>query len=138
MIIKYSLDELNTVAKTILAKSKHKLILFYGDMGTGKTTLIKAMAKALGVTHETSSPTFSLVNEYIGENQQIIYHFDLYRIEKTEEALDFGIEDYINTNNWIFIEWPQVIKSLLDQPYTCLYLSINSDLKRTIEVKNGL
>ena len=135
-MIKYTLDEIDEVAKTILAQSKHKLILFYGDMGAGKTTLIKAMVKALGVAHETNSPTFSLVNEYISNNQQTIYHFDLYRIESIEEALDFGIEEYINTNNWLFIEWPQIILSLLDKPYTSLYLTMNTTNERSIELKN--
>lgn len=108
----YKLHELPQVAKTILKEAKNKILLFYADMGVGKTTLIKELIKQLGSADNVTSPTFSLVNEYASENGSL-YHFDFYRIEEEVEALDIGIEEYFDSGTWLFIEWPEKIASLL-------------------------
>jgi tRNA threonylcarbamoyladenosine biosynthesis protein TsaE len=131
----YSLEELSAISKKILETAKHKTLLFYGDMGVGKTTLIKEICKTLGVSEITHSPTFSLVNEYVGTNETI-YHFDFYRIENEEEAYDIGVEDYFYTNHWCFIEWPENIKNLVPLESTEIHLSLLDDGKRNIQVKN--
>ena len=109
----YNLSEIEHIAKTIISSSKSNVLLFHGEMGAGKTTLIKSLVKELDVQETASSPTFSIVNEYISINDKVIYHFDFYRIEKEEEALDLGFEEYLNQGDWIFIEWPEKIASLL-------------------------
>ena len=121
--ITYTLDEIDTVAKQLLDSTSDTIFLFYGEMGAGKTTLIKALEKQLGVKHETSSPTFSLVNEYEGSDKNI-YHFDFYRLKNEEEALDMGFEDYLATDHYIFIEWPDKIASFL--PENCKKVKITS------------
>jgi tRNA threonylcarbamoyladenosine biosynthesis protein TsaE len=123
----YSLDQIDEVANKLLKHSSSKTILFYGDMGVGKTTLISALVKALGGHAKATSPTFSIVNEYEVEND-IVYHFDLYRIEDVEELFDIGIEDYLDSGNWIFIEWPEKIDG---------FLSKNAQILRLKETKNG-
>lgn len=105
-------DELPVVAKELVSKFKHKIVLFEGELGAGKTTLIKELVKQLGSTDEASSPTFSIVNEYDSPNGKI-FHFDFYRIKSEEEALDFGTEEYLDSGNWCFIEWPDKIENLL-------------------------
>ena len=109
MEIIYSIDEIQEVAKKIIAENPNKIVLLHGDMGVGKTTLIKALSKELGVKDATSSPTFSLVNEYQTVKNQYVYHFDVYRLKNETEALDMGIDDYLYSGNWCFIEWAEKI-----------------------------
>ena len=92
-----------------------KIFAFYGAMGAGKTTFIKALCRELGSTDNVTSPTFALINEYSTANGSVIYHFDFYRIKKLEEAFDLGYEDYIYSGNYCFIEWPEMIESLLPE-----------------------
>jgi tRNA threonylcarbamoyladenosine biosynthesis protein TsaE len=92
-----------------------RVFAFYGAMGAGKTTLIKAICRALGSTDNITSPTFALINEYSTDSQLMIYHFDFYRIKKLEEAYDLGYEDYIYSGNYCLIEWPEMIESLLPE-----------------------
>ncbi|WP_230401547.1 tRNA (adenosine(37)-N6)-threonylcarbamoyltransferase complex ATPase subunit type 1 TsaE [Hanstruepera ponticola] len=134
LTIAYSLNELNAVANQVLKSVKSKTILFYGNMGTGKTTLIKALIEALGSDDDVSSPTYSIVNEY-SLSDNVIYHFDLYRLKSIEEAYDFGIEDYLQTEGWLFIEWPELIKNHLDVEYNIIELSISEQNKRILTLK---
>lgn len=120
----YRETNLAEVALDFLAHSKHKINTFQGDMGAGKTTLIKAICKSLGVENNTSSPTFSLVNEYHLPNKQKIYHFDFYRLKSETEALDMGIDEYLDSGSWCFIEWPEKIPSLLNMPHTNIKIEI--------------
>lgn len=107
--------------------------MFYGEMGAGKTTLIKAIMKELGVAGDTSSPTFGIVNEYQdNENKTLAYHFDFYRLEDEMEALDIGVEDYFYANKWVFIEWPEKISSFLPEDATNIKLEVISPTDRRI------
>lgn len=125
--------EISQVAQKILQESKSKTIAFYGAMGAGKTTLIKAIVKALGGTDEVSSPTFGLVNEYHSKNGQVMaYHFDFYRLDDEMEALDMGIEEYFYSDQWIFMEWPEKIPSLLPENITKLKIEILDATTREI------
>lgn len=134
MEITYSLNELSTVAATIIANTKSKTMLFYATMGTGKTTLIKEIAKQLGC-HISSSPTFALVNEYETTDHEVLYHFDFYRIEDENEAYDIGIEDYLYNNSWAFIEWPENIENLLPLESQVITIKTNEDNSRTLFLK---
>lgn len=109
-----TLDNLDDAARWIIKESNGPFLwCFYGEMGAGKTTLIQCICKALGVTQEITSPTFSLVNEYQTTSGQIIYHFDFYRIKSIDEVYDIGYEDYFYSNNICLIEWPTNIAELL-------------------------
>jgi tRNA threonylcarbamoyladenosine biosynthesis protein TsaE len=108
-------DELQEIAKSFLAQFPLPgVFILNGEMGAGKTTFIRTICKELGVL-DASSPTYSLVNEYHTSEEKRIYHFDLYRIKSLEEALDFGFEEYLDQNAYVFIEWPEKILPLLDQ-----------------------
>jgi len=131
----YSLLNINQVAKDIIKYSEHKVLLFHGEMGAGKTTLIKEICKELGSDDSISSPTFSIVNEYITLNNDTIYHFDFYRINSVEEAYNIGIEDYFHTDAWCLIEWPSVIKNLLPLITNNIYLTKLDDKQRNIQLK---
>jgi tRNA threonylcarbamoyladenosine biosynthesis protein TsaE len=131
----YSLQDLPMIASEIISSAKNKTLLFYGQMGVGKTTLIKELCKSLGVLDNISSPTFSLVNEYQTANNDKVYHFDFYRIEDEEEAFDIGIEDYFDSKNWCFIEWPENIENLLPLDAVEIHLSLLDDEQRNIQLK---
>lgn len=134
----YSLNELNAIAKEVIANTSSKVLLFYGSMGVGKTTLIKELCKELRINDVTSSPTFSLVNEYHTAKEEIVYHFDFYRIEDEEEAYDIGIEDYFYSDAWCLIEWPENIQNLLPLKSTEIHLTQLSDGQRNIQLKQSL
>jgi tRNA threonylcarbamoyladenosine biosynthesis protein TsaE len=134
MNINFSLDQLEEVAQQILNQNPNKVILFHGEMGVGKTTLIKQLCKSLGVTGATSSPTFSLVNEYQTTNDQTVYHFDFYRLNKEEEALDMGVDDYLYSGNWCFIEWAEKIPNLLPENHSVITIELLSDGKRSLNL----
>ncbi len=133
--IEYSLKEMPGIIPEIFAQLDKKIILFEGDMGSGKTTLIKEMAHFLKTEDEPASPTFSIVNEY-KIPQGKIYHFDLYRLEDETEALDFGIEEYFSDPNaWIFIEWPQIISDFIPQNSQKIRIIVKNSDTRRIEIE---
>ena len=110
------LEDLPSVAREIMENyPEETFFAFRGELGAGKTTLIKNICNFLGVKEVVSSPTFSLVNEYINTENQVIYHFDFYRIESEEEAYDIGFEDYILSGNRCLVEWPERIENLLPE-----------------------
>ena len=134
MKIEFSLHQLEDVAQKILHENPNKVILFHGEMGVGKTTLIKQLCKSLGVTEATSSPTFSLVNEYETTSNQLVYHFDFYRLNKETEALDMGIDDYLYSGNWCFIEWAEKIPNLIPESHSVITISLLPDGNRSLEL----
>lgn len=130
----YTLAELPDIASMILENIHSKTLLLYGEMGVGKTTLVKELALKLGIKDSVSSPTFSIVNEYALPEDKL-YHFDFYRINDESELLDIGIEDYLETNYWKLIEWPEKISDhLLPQNRTIVKLTKNKNGSRTIQI----
>ena len=131
MTIDFDIEQIDKAANQLLESVNSKVILFYGEMGVGKTTLISALVKQLGGATEVSSPTFSIVNEYLVDNDKV-YHFDFYRIEDEYEALDIGVEDYFDSGHWIFIEWPDKIKELLPLNAEISYIKLNKNGSRSL------
>ena len=129
----FDIQSIDEVAYDLVKNAQTKTILFNGDMGAGKTTLISALVKVLGGLTEVSSPTFSIVNEYQVKNDKV-YHFDFYRINDVHEALDIGIEDYFYSDHWIFIEWPDKIEEILPEKADISYIKVNKDGTRTIKL----
>lgn len=130
----YTLKELPEIAKKIIETVNGKILLFNGEMGAGKTTLIKEVVKQLGVQEVANSPTFSLVNEYQTDNSETIYHFDFYRINSEEEALDIGIEGYFYSDAWCFIEWGNKVENLLPLDIINININVIDDNQRTIQI----
>ncbi|MBF7091677.1 tRNA (adenosine(37)-N6)-threonylcarbamoyltransferase complex ATPase subunit type 1 TsaE [Flavobacterium sp. ALJ2] len=134
MEITFSLDQIQEVTEKILAQNPNKILLFNGEMGVGKTTLIKQLCKKLGIEGSTNSPTFSLVNEYQTNDNQLVYHFDFYRLNHETEALDMGVDDYLYSGNWCFIEWSEKIPSLIPDEHSVITIELLSDGKRLLKL----
>ena len=128
-----SLSNIHEAAKTFLANmGESKVFAFYGKMGAGKTTFIKALCEELGVEDVITSPTFALVNEYTSGSGDPIYHFDFYRIKKIDEVYDMGYEDYFYGGNLCFLEWPELIEDLLPEDVTKVHIVTEEDGSRII------
>lgn len=127
----YGLSDIDQVVNWLIKNIKTKTLLLHGSMGVGKTTLIKAIVKKIGSNDEVSSPTFSIVNEYDFKDGKI-YHFDFYRISDLNEAYDFGIEEYLNSNNWKLIEWPDLIEPILDNNFDKITIEFGKKNKRVL------
>lgn len=136
MELQFTLKKKARATKQIIAAASTKTLCFYGQMGAGKTTLIKALVQELGGADTAKSPTFGIVNEYHKEDGELLaYHFDFYRLEDETEALDLGLEDYLNQGAWVFIEWPEKIRSFLPEDTTNIYLEVVDDQTRKLSVK---
>ena len=132
--LKYTLDTIHVVSDHIKdLVNNYTIFLFEGDMGSGKTTLIKQIVKDIGISENVKSPTFSLVNEYI-ENDLIIFHFDLYRINKENELDSIGFYEYLDSGKLCFIEWPDIAIQNIYKDYVLIKISITSDSEREIEI----
>ena len=128
-----NLDEINTVAKEFVnALGNRTVVAFYGKMGVGKTTFIKAVCEELGVSDVINSPTFAIVNEYLSGEGQPVYHFDFYRIRRSEEVLDIGFYEYIDSGCLCLMEWPELIENLLPEETVRVNITENADGSRTL------
>ena len=128
-----SLDTINETAKEFVsAMGDNTVFAFHGPMGAGKTTFIKAVCESLGVEDVINSPTFAIVNEYRSQSAELIYHFDFYRINKIEEAYDFGYEDYFYSGSLCFIEWPEKIEDILPTDVVNVVIEIQEDGSRKV------
>ncbi len=131
MTVTYSLNDLPDIARKLIQNSTYKIWLFNAQMGAGKTTLIKELAKELGVKEMASSPTFSIVNEYLGTNDKV-YHFDLYRLKNEEEAYDMGLDEYFSEQAWCFVEWPDMATNILPDHVHTVTISIVDEHTREL------
>jgi len=130
-----SLNELDNAAAEILAFDiSNRIFLFYGEMGAGKTTLIKSLCQQLGTSDNVTSPTFAIVNEYTGPENNI-YHFDFYRLKNQSEAMDIGFEEYLYSGKYCFIEWPEKIPDLLPLHYVNVKIQVLDANSRSISVE---
>jgi len=131
----YKEKDLSNIVKQLIEKSNSKTLAFYAPMGAGKTTLIKAFIKELGSKDNVSSPTFGLVNEYALENGELLaYHFDFYRLEDEVEAMDIGIDDYLTSDSWIFMEWPEKIPNLIPKDVQEITIEILDESTRRLKL----
>ncbi len=136
MDVNFSLDNINEAAKTFLQViGDKKVIALHGQMGAGKTTFVHAICDVLKVNSAVSSPTFSIINEYISANGNIIYHLDLYRLKDEQEAINAGIEDCFYSGNLSLVEWPEITPSLFPDDTVHCYLSISGEKERGLEIK---
>ncbi len=129
----YNLEDLEQIAHQVIeAANGRNIWIFEGEMGAGKTTLIKAICRELGVVGHIQSPTFSIVNEYLSSSGKTIYHFDFYRLKNETEALDFGVEEYFDSGNICLLEWAEKVESLLPENCFKITISLTEGLTREI------
>lgn len=127
--------QLKVAARRILeCTSGQRILAFYGQMGAGKTTIIKALCKALGAEDIVSSPTFTLVNEYKTTKGTTLYHIDFYRIRKLEEVFDFGLEEYFASGSYCFMEWPELIEEILPPETVRIKITVGDKEQRNLEI----
>ncbi len=125
-----TLAELPGLCRQLIPEiQKYRIILFDAKMGAGKTTFIAELCRQLGTTTDSSSPTYSIVNEYETKTGEIVYHFDLYRLKNIEEAMDIGFEDYVESGHLCLIEWPDIALDLIHQPALKLSISVQNDIR---------
>ena len=124
-----------TAGKFLKLAGQGRIFAFYGQMGAGKTTIIKAICTALGATDAVTSPTFTLVNEYKTTSGRSIYHIDFYRIKKAEEVFDFGIEEYFDSDSYCFLEWPELIENFLPPETVKVRITVGSNEERMLEIE---
>ena len=130
-----SLDEMGKAAQEfVAAMDDRKVFAFYGKMGAGKTTFIKAVCEELGVEDVINSPTFAIVNEYVDGKGEPVYHFDFYRIKKEQEVLDIGYEDYVYSGHVCFMEWPELIENLLPDDAVKVTIEEETDGSRKVSI----
>lgn len=138
VIICPDLSHLPNVAKQILSFSRDvKILLFKGDLGAGKTTLIKEICHQLRIDDVVSSPTFSIVNEYVSQIGEVVYHFDFYRIRSLEEAEDLGLGEYFFSEKLCLIEWPDRVEALLPEGFIVINIISKNDNSRTFEIRHN-
>ncbi len=131
-----SIEQLPSVARAILdSLDGRTVVLLRGEMGAGKSTLVSAIAQCAGSKDSVSSPTFAIVNEYLIPNDGVIYHFDMYRIDKIEEALDFGVEEYLSSGELCFIEWAEKIEELLPEDAMNVRIEVLSPTQRLFTIE---
>ena len=131
--ISYTLDRIDEIAHLLIQEAgDQKVWIFRGEMGAGKTTLIKSLAKALQVTDSVSSPTFGIVNEYQTQANELLYHFDFYRLDDPMEALDIGIEEYFYSGNYCWLEWAEKIAPFLPERFFHIELALASETGRIL------
>ena len=135
MKIKYQLNNLKEISLRVTQNLNHKIILINGEMGAGKTTLIKQILKGFNVVDNISSPTFSIINEYRTKGQDIIYHMDLYRINRIEELEGIGFFEYLESGNLCFIEWGEIVENIIGEDYNKFNLSVNNNLRILEKIK---
>ena len=135
MKIKYHLNQLKEISLRVTQNLNHKIILINGEMGAGKTTLIKEILEGLNVVDNISSPTFSLINEYKTKGEDIIYHMDLYRINQIEELEGIGFFEYLESGNLCFIEWGEIIENMIGEDYNKFNIIENGDLRILEKIK---
>ncbi|MEQ8324157.1 MAG: tRNA (adenosine(37)-N6)-threonylcarbamoyltransferase complex ATPase subunit type 1 TsaE [Vicingaceae bacterium] len=128
-----NLGDLPKIAKYLIENNDRRVFLFKGEMGAGKTTLIKSICKVLKCQDEVSSPTFALINHYLSERYGDVFHFDFYRIKTSEEAMDIGFEEYIDSGAYCFIEWPEMVLKLISVNYVEVQI-VSNRLTRQINV----
>ncbi len=134
----FDLEQISKAAQDVIAACGNETVwLFEGTMGAGKTTLIKAVCRELGVLNTVQSPTFSIVNEYLTDVGETIYHFDCYRLKNGTEAYDIGVEEYLDSGNLCLIEWPDKIAELLPDKFIKISITQLSNGKRAIELSNN-
>ena len=134
IIIKHKKD-LQAAGKKLLKNySNSRIFAFYGEIGAGKTTFIKAICESLGATDVVSSPSFTIINEYRQSKGEPLYHIDLYRIKNRNEMLDLGIEEYFSSGSYCFIEWPEIIEEILPASTVKIIISVGINEQRILEI----